>query len=111
MKLFRNFHLHWPRLRRVLLWGGGALVLLAVLLGAGIWFLLGTQGGTEFLFTRLGAIMPGELEVAELHGPLRGPLDIRGLSYKRDGLEMHIDRVQLEWRLRALLSDFRLASD
>lgn len=100
MKLFHNH----PRLRRVLLWGGGALVLLAVLLGAGVWFLLGTQGGTEFLFTRLGALMPGELKVAELHGPIRGPLDIRGLSYKRDGLEMHIDRVQLEWRLRELLS-------
>jgi translocation and assembly module TamB len=48
--------------------------------------------------------MPGELEVAELHGPIRGPLDIRGFSYKRDGLEMHVDRVQLDWRLRELLS-------
>jgi translocation and assembly module TamB len=100
MKLFRNH----PRLRRVLLWGGGALFLLALLLGAGIWFLLATQGGTEFLFTRLGALVPGELGVAELHGPLRGPLDIRGLSYKRDGLEMHVERVQLEWRLRELFS-------
>lgn len=100
MKLFRNH----PRLRRVLLWGGGALVLLGLLLGAGVWFTLGTQGGTEFLFTRLGALMPGELKVAELHGPIRGPLDIRGLSYKRDGLEMHVKRVQLDWRLRELLS-------
>jgi translocation and assembly module TamB len=100
MKLFPQH----PRLRRILLWGGGALVLLAVLLGAGVWFLLATQGGTEFLFTRLGALMPGELEVAELRGPIRGPLDIRGFSYKRDGLEMHVDRVQLDWRLRELLS-------
>ncbi len=100
MKLFRNH----PRLRRFLLWGGAAFILLAVLLGAGVWFLLGTQGGTEFLFTRLGALMPGALEVGELHGPLRGPLDIRGLSYKRDGLEMHVDRVQLEWHMRELLS-------
>jgi translocation and assembly module TamB len=93
-----------PRLRRFLLWGTAALVLLVVLLGAGVWFALGTQGGTEFLFTRLGALMPGSLEVAELRGPIRGPLEIRGLSYKRDGLEMHVDRVQLEWRLRELLS-------
>lgn len=100
MKLFPQH----PRLRRTLLWGGGVLVLLAVLLAAGVWFLLATQGGTEFLFTRLGALMPGEMEVAELHGPIRGPLDIRGLSYKRDGLEMHVDRVQLDWRLRELLS-------
>jgi translocation and assembly module TamB len=100
MKLLRQH----PRLRRVLLWGTGALILLLVLVGAGIWFLLATQGGTEFLFTRLGALMPGTLEVGEIHGPLRGPLDIRGLAYKRDGLEMHVDRVQLRWRLRDLLS-------
>lgn len=100
MKLFRNR----PRLRRVLLWGGGALVLLAVLLGAGVWFLLGTQGGTEFLFTRLGAIMPGTMEVGEIRGPLRGPLDIRGFVYKRDGLEMYVERLELQWRLRDLLA-------
>lgn len=100
MKLLSNH----PRLRRVLLWGGGALVLLVLLLGAGVWFLLATQGGTEFLFTRLGALMPGELKVGELHGPIRGPLDIRGLAYKRDGLEMHVERVQLDWELGELLS-------
>jgi len=100
MKLFSGH----PRLRRFLLWGGAAFILLAVLLGAGVWFLLGTQGGTEFLFTRLGALMPGSLEVGELHGPIRGPLDIRGLVYKRDGLEMHIDRVELTWHMRDLLS-------
>lgn len=93
-----------PRLRRILLWGTGALLLLAVLLGAGVWFLLGTQGGTKFVFTRLGALMPGSLEVRELRGPLRGPLDIRGLVYKRDGLEMHVEHLELQWRLRDLLA-------
>src|SRR6266545_707523 len=100
MKLFGNH----PRLRRFLLWGGGAFILLAVLVGAGIWFLLSTQGGTQFLFTRLGALMPGSLEVGELHGPIRGPLSIRGLVYKREGLEIHIDRAELKWRMRDLLS-------
>lgn len=100
MKFFSNH----PRLRRILLWGGASLVLLAVLFGAGVWFLLGTQGGTEFLFTRLGAIMPGTMEVGEIHGPLRGPLDIRGFHYKRDGLEMYVDRLELEWHLRDLLA-------
>lgn len=92
------------RLRRILLRTTLGLAVLALLLGATFWFLAGTQGGTEWLFTRLGTIMPGSLEVAELKGPLRGPLDIRGLVYKRDGFEMHVDHVQLEWRLRELLN-------
>jgi translocation and assembly module TamB len=93
-----------PRLRRFLLWGTGVLVLLTVLLGAGLWFLLGTQGGTEFLFTRLGALMPGTMEVRELRGPLRGPLDIRGFVYKRDGLDMYVEHLELQWKLRDLFA-------
>src|SRR6185369_7563416 len=92
------------RLRRFLLWSAGALLVLLLLLGAAVWFLLGTQGGTRFLFTRLGALMPGSLSVAQLNGPLRGPLDIHGLVYERDGLTMRIDHVQLEWRLTDLLA-------
>jgi len=92
------------RLRRFLLWSAGALLVLLLLLGAAVWFLLGTQGGTRFLFTRLGALMPGSLTVAQLNGPLRGPLDIHGLVYERDGLTMRIDHVQLEWRLTDLLA-------
>ncbi|HYG63808.1 MAG TPA: hypothetical protein VEL74_14605, partial [Thermoanaerobaculia bacterium] len=90
------------RLRKILLWSSVGLLTLVLLLGLSVWFLAGTQGGTEFLFTRLGALMPGSLEVAELRGPLRGPLDIRGLKYEREGFSMNIERVQLEWRLREL---------
>lgn len=93
-----------PRLKKIVKWASIGLFSLAVVLIAAVWFLAGTQGGTEFLFTRLGAIMPGELEVAELTGPLRGPLDIRGLKYEREGFEMYVDRVQLEWKLRELLN-------
>lgn len=92
-----------PRVKKILIRGAIALVSLCLLLVAAFWFLAGTQGGTEFLFTRLGALMPGKLEVAQMTGPLRGPLDIRGLKYEREGFEMHVDRVQLEWRLRELL--------
>lgn len=92
-----------PRLKKILIRGGIVLVSLGLLLAAAFWFLAGTQGGTEFLFTRLGALMPGKLEVAQMTGPLRGPLDIRGLKYEREGFEMQVDRVQLEWKLRELL--------
>jgi translocation and assembly module TamB len=92
-----------PRLKKVLKWASLGLLSLVVILGAAFWFLAGTQGGTQWLFTRLGALVPGKLEVAQLTGPLRGPLDIRGLRYEREGFEMHVDHVQLEWRLRELL--------
>ncbi|HEX2644796.1 MAG TPA: hypothetical protein VHU81_17495, partial [Thermoanaerobaculia bacterium] len=90
------------RVRRILLRSVIGLAALALILATAVWLLLGTQGGTEWLFTRLGTLIPGSLEVAELKGPLRGPLDIRGLVYKRDGFEMHVDHLQLEWRLREL---------
>jgi translocation and assembly module TamB len=93
-----------PRVKKFLKWAALGLFTLAILLAAGIYFLAGTQGGTEWLFTRLGAVMPGKLEVAEMTGPLRGPLDIRGLKYEREGFEMYVDHVQLEWRLRELLN-------
>lgn len=99
-----KFFARHPRLRRVLIWGTGALLVLALLLAASVWFLLGTQGGTELLFTRLGAILPGSLEVRELRGPLRGPLTIDGLVYERDGMEVHVDHLELQWRLRDLLA-------
>jgi translocation and assembly module TamB len=92
------------RLRRLLLWSGGALLVLLLLLGAAVWFLLSTQSGTRFLFTRLGALIPGSLEVAELTGPIRGPLDIRGLVYQSDGMKMTVDHLQLAWHMQALLS-------
>jgi translocation and assembly module TamB len=91
---------------RKVFYGCGIAVLgLVVLLLLAVWFLLGTQAGTRVLFTRLGALMPGSFEVAEIHGPIRGPLDIRGLTYKRPGaMAVHIDHLYLEWRLRELLS-------
>ncbi|MEA2559709.1 MAG: translocation and assembly module TamB [Acidobacteriota bacterium] len=92
-----------PRLKKFIKWASIGLLSLAVILIAAAWFLAGTQGGTQWLFTRLGAVMPGKLEVAQMTGPLRGPLDIRGLKYEREGFEMYVDHVQLEWRLRELL--------
>ena len=92
-----------PRLKKLLKWASTGLFVLSLVLALGVWFLASTQEGTEFLFTRLGALIPGKLEVAKMTGPLRGPLDIRGLKYEREGFEMYVDHVQLEWRLRELL--------
>lgn len=90
------------RRRRILLASGAALAVLA-LIGLGAWFLLATESGARWLFTRAGATMAGSLEVEELDGPIRGPLTARGLVYESDGFEVRIDRLALDWRLRKLL--------
>ncbi len=91
------------RLRKVLFWTAGSLVFLVVALAVTVWYMAGTQAGTEFLFTRLGAVMPGTLEVAELRGPLRGPLEIRGLHYEREGMDLYVEHVAFDWKVRRLL--------
>src|SRR5260370_17329658 len=90
------------RFLRLLRWTAFVLAALLVLAGGAVLYLLGTQSGSRFLFTRLGALMPGSFEVRELDGPISGPLTVHGLIYKRPGLEIHVDRVDLDWRLREL---------
>ncbi|HVT59378.1 MAG TPA: translocation/assembly module TamB domain-containing protein [Thermoanaerobaculia bacterium] len=94
---------HRRRLVRIAIWSAAGLLGLVLLLAAAAALLLGTQGGTRFLFARLGALMPGSFEVAALEGPIRGPLTIHGLTYKREGMQVKIDRLHLEWRLHGLL--------
>jgi translocation and assembly module TamB len=66
-------------------------------------FLLGTQSGARFLFGRLGALLPGSFEVAGVQGPIRGPLALTAVVYKRPGMEVRIDHLSLAWRPAALL--------
>jgi translocation and assembly module TamB len=90
--------------RRKVLLGLGATVVALALLAAGVaWFLLASEPGTRFLFTRLGGLVPGELETAELSGPIRGPLVVRGLVYTTETMKVTVDRVLLDWDLRDLL--------
>jgi len=79
------------------------LVMLALGFLAGAWWLTYTQPGAKWGFERLGAIMPGRLDVVEMHGPLRGPLEIRGLTYRTDRTKITAEHVLLDWRLSELL--------
>jgi translocation and assembly module TamB len=92
------------RIVRILRWlaaGLGGLVLLVVLLLA---FLIGTPTGTRLLFGRLGALLPGTFAVQSTEGRIDSPLTLHGVVYKRPGMEIRIDRLYLEWRLRELLA-------
>jgi translocation and assembly module TamB len=91
------------RIVRVLLYVAAGVAALLVLLGLGVAFLVGTQTGTRFLFARLGAFMPGTFAVRQADGRIDSPLTLSGVTYKRPGMEVTIDRLYLEWRLHALL--------
>ncbi len=91
------------RLGRIALWVAASLAGLVVLLGIALAFLIGTQSGTRFLFGRLGALMPGSFQVRTVTGRIDSPLTLEGLVYKRPTLQVTIDRLYLEWNLKALL--------
>lgn len=91
------------RLRRAAPWILGIAAFLAVALAGATWWVTGTQSGARWGFERLGAIVPGELDVKEMRGPLRGPLEVRHLVYRNDRMEITVDRLVLHWRLSDLL--------
>ncbi len=90
------------RRRKLLLGAGAGLVALGLLVAGAAWFLLASEPGTRFLFTRLGGLVPGELDTADLSGPIRGPLVVRGLVYSTETMKVTVDRVLLDWDLRDL---------
>jgi translocation and assembly module TamB len=91
------------RVVRILVYVAAGIAALLVLLGLGLAFLVGTQTGTRFLFARLGAFLPGTFAVRQADGRIDSPLTLSGVTYKKPGMEVTIDRLYLEWRLHALL--------
>lgn len=90
--------------RRRTTWTAVAIAaVLAVAVGLGAWWMLDTYGGARWTFERLGAVLPGELQVGQMRGSVRGPLEIRGLLYRTDRAEVLIDRLRLDWRLSAMV--------
>src|ERR1700753_4333260 len=92
------------RIGRVVAYIAAGLAGLVVLISIALAFLIGTQGGTRFLFKRLDALMPGTFDVQSVDGRIDSPLTLHGVVYKKPGMEIRIDRLYLEWRLLALLS-------
>jgi translocation and assembly module TamB len=73
-----------------------------VVVTAGIVWVAGTDSGARWGFERLGAILPGELQIAELEGPMRSPLRIRDLTYRTEDVEITVQRLALRWQLGKL---------
>ena len=60
-------------------------------------FLLGTENGNRWLIDKASPFLPGELSIEQWHGHLFGALDIEGLRYQQDDLDVQLDHFQ--WQL------------
>jgi translocation and assembly module TamB len=78
----------------------GAVLL--VMTGAAAW-LAGTTSGLRFLAARAMPYLPASFDPAAMNGRLVGPLSIGRIELATDGVIGTIERVELDWRLRALL--------
>jgi translocation and assembly module TamB len=91
------------RTLRLALVAAGACVLVAALAIGGAWWLVSTGSGARFALDRLDPVVPGELRLGRVDGPLRGPLRVEELVWERDGMTLSIGELRLTWRLRELL--------
>jgi len=87
-----------PRLATAL----GVTIALASLIAVGVWWIAYTQEGAKWGFERLGGFLPGNLDVENMRGPLKGPLEIYHLTYRTDRLEITAEHVVLDWHMKDL---------
>ena len=80
----------------------GVGIALASLIAVGVWWIAYTQEGAKWGFERLGGFLPGNLDVEDMRGPLKGPLEIHHLTYRTDRLEITAEHVVLDWRMKDL---------
>lgn len=62
------------------------LLLLALLTGA--WWVLASESGTRWLWERVAAAVPGELEARSIEGALADGFSVSGLRYASDSIEV-----------------------
>lgn len=90
------------RRRRTLLLGLALLVLLPLL---ALGWLLGSGSGRDLSVAQLVARLPdGALSIGSTEGRLAGPLVLRDVRYRADGVEISASRVALQYGLPALVA-------
>lgn len=77
---------------------GSLLGLLALVL-----WVLGTSGGARWVLDTAVDLELADLEVRSLQGQLLGPLQIEGLHYRAEGVDVQVDHARLDWSPAALL--------
>jgi len=94
-------------LRRGLRWfifSTGGLAVPVLLLVLGLMLLLATEGGSRWLIGQVLPRLPVEVGVEQTSGTLMRGLSLRGFSLRQDGMDLRIDSLAAQWRLRDLLS-------
>jgi len=76
-------------------------VMIVAAIAGGVW-VFNTPQGAHWGFEKLGGILPGKLEIAEMNGLLRGPMEIHKVVYRTDIAEVTIDTLKIDWRLGEL---------
>ncbi len=77
-----------------LLAGFVSIVLLTLASG---FFLLGTESGTGWLFKRAQGFTEDALTVENVRGNLLGDLQLHGVAYQTDDMQVNVDQLTLSW--------------
>lgn len=88
-------------MKRVLLWLTPAILLITAGL---LSILLVSETGLKWAFGIAQTQAPGQLTAENLRGRLIGPLDISGLHYRDDSIDLHVGQFSLAWRPGQLFS-------
>ncbi|HET7266830.1 MAG TPA: translocation/assembly module TamB domain-containing protein [Oleiagrimonas sp.] len=89
-------------LRRV----GIAMVVLVVLIGAFLWWLLGSTSGLHFAISQLGSASDGAIAIQAADGDLAGPLQLSDVTYRAadTGTTVHVDHLTVDLGVWSLLT-------
>jgi len=88
-------------LRRI----GMAVAVLVVLVGAGLWWLLGRNSGLHFVLDHVTGASNGTIAIQAADGTLAGPLQLTGVTYRDadGGIAARIDHLEADIAVWSLL--------
>jgi translocation and assembly module TamB len=78
------------------------LVLLVLTVGVASYLTL-SETGSRWLIARVLPVLPGTVEVADVHGRLAGGLRLVDVDYRLEGTTVHSDLLVVRWRPAGLL--------
>ncbi len=93
------------RVAKILLAAVLALLLAAA---AATWWMTRSASGTQWLWNRVAAVVPGELSAGSIQGALSAGFVATAVSYRNDGVEVELSTVELSLAHRMFPPAFRL---
>jgi len=83
---------------------GMALAILLLVVGLGVWWLVGSASGLRFALARAQAFTDNALTVESAGGRLAGPIDLSGVRYRDGkGMDVRIARAHVDFSFGSLL--------